>query len=357
MFIVSSVLARVRQLAETRPSLTFTNSKIDSLISQPKRLAVEHMASNDNSYTLRGMRFGGFNTFNCWDLFENNWYANLKQAAAQRQALESKLGYASNGAVEQIQQCEALKIELADALKTVTEERQKREELEAELQDTLGIAIVERQKREKLEAGLADMVETANMERHKREALEDELKDALDIVTVERHKRKALEAKLVSVRITAGGVKQRLDEDLQRACQRRQILQLKMHDALNAAVGPNEQFEQLDFRLIDVLDEVEELKRRHLALEMAIENGHEIVEYNIGDARRAMNDMLQQWEGRWEAMQRECLAENESLPAAIQPKPAGAAQLMSPPSTPQDSSGDEFSTDQCNGSVGTGFMV
>ncbi|PIA14942.1 hypothetical protein COEREDRAFT_9807 [Coemansia reversa NRRL 1564] len=309
MFIVSLVLARVRQLAETRPTVTPTNSEREFLTSQPKRPVVKHMTSNHSSYTLKGVRFGGFNTFNGWNIFANNWYANIVEAAQQHQALESKFADARNAAAEQNQQCETLKVELARTIETVTKERQKREELEAELQD---------------------MVETATEERQKREAIKDELKDALDTAAVERQKRKALEAKLVGACITAGGVKQRLDEDLQRACQRRQMLQLKIHDALNAAVGPNQQFELLDFKLIDVRDEIEELKRRHLTLEIAVEKGHEIVEYNFGDACKAMDEVIQQWDGRWEAMQREHIAENENLPAEI--------QLMSPPSTPHKSS-------------------
>ncbi|KAJ2617980.1 hypothetical protein H4S08_000060 [Coemansia sp. RSA 1365] len=101
----------------------------------------------------------------------------------------------------------------------------------------------------------------------------------------------ALEVELVGVRITAGDVKQRLDEDLQRACQRRRVLQLKIDDTLKAAVEPNKQYELLDFKLTDVLDKVEELKRRHLTLEMAVEEGHKIVKYNLGDARKAMDEL------------------------------------------------------------------
>ncbi|KAJ2608278.1 hypothetical protein H4S08_004509, partial [Coemansia sp. RSA 1365] len=138
-------------------------------------------------------------------------------------------------------------------------------------------------------------------------------------------------AELVGVFMTAGKVKQRLDKDMKRACQKRRMLQTKMRDALNAAVEPNQQFGLLDFKLIDVLDEIKELKRRRLALKMAVKEGREIAGYNLGDARKAMVIPIQQWKGCWEAMQR-----------VIQPKPAKVAQLMSPPSTPHDSSGDEF---------------
>ncbi|KAJ2616934.1 hypothetical protein H4S08_000532 [Coemansia sp. RSA 1365] len=300
MVIVSSILARVHQLAETRPTFTHTNSEYDFFVSQPKGSAVEHMTLNDSHYTLRDMRFGGFNTFNRWNLFANNWYADMQQAA---------------------QQCDTLAVELASTIETITKKNKKCEALEVKLTDTM---------------------ETATEERQKREALEVELQNMLQTVTKERQERKALEAKLIAVCRTAGVVKQRLDEDLLRACQLRQMLQLKMDDTLNAAVGPNQQFELLDFKLIDVLDKIKELKRRHLALEMAVEKQHEIVEYNPGDARKAMDELHRRQKGRREATQRKHFARNESLPAVIQPKPAEVAQLMSPPSTPHDSSEDEF---------------
>ncbi|KAJ2610604.1 hypothetical protein H4S08_003546, partial [Coemansia sp. RSA 1365] len=70
-----------------------------------------------------------------------------------------------------------------------------------------------------------------------------------------------------------------------------------------------------------------------------------MIENLLANAREAVVKQNQQWENRWEAMQRDHLAEIEHLRLDTQPKPVEVVQLMSPTSTPHDINGDEFTTE------------
>ncbi|PIA14686.1 hypothetical protein COEREDRAFT_10113 [Coemansia reversa NRRL 1564] len=297
MFIVSSVLARVLRMAETRSKFTPANSKHDSLMLQLKRSAVEHMASNNNSFTLRGMRFGGFNTFNRWELFENNWYANLKQASEQRQALESKLADARNAAAEQNQQCKSLKVELAGTFKTITNENQKREALAIELQDTLETAVMEKQKREELKVRLANTLDKVKEPKQDRESL-----------------KMAFENERSANAAFIDGAMRNLDDGMYQADQRRRSLESKIDDALKAAVGSKQQYELLELELVDALDEAEDLKQQRDALGIEIEKERSINVENLYDRMCRRDEVLHYAERRCRAQRIEI---EDTLEAAV----------------------------------------
>ncbi|KAJ2610595.1 hypothetical protein H4S08_003537, partial [Coemansia sp. RSA 1365] len=90
------------------------------------------------------------------------------------------------------------------------------------------------------------------------------------------------------------------------------------------------------------------------ALEMARETTREenferkMVAILLADAREAVVKQNQQWENRWEAMQRDHLAEIEHLRLDTQPKSVEIVQLMSPTSTTHEIIGDEFTTEHCS---------
>ncbi|PIA18996.1 hypothetical protein COEREDRAFT_6157 [Coemansia reversa NRRL 1564] len=353
MFIVSSVFARVLRMAETRPTVILTNSGYDNLISQPKRLAVEHMPSNESCYNLRHMRFGGFNTFNRWDIFPNNWYAHMVQAAQQRQALKSELTDARNIAAEQKQKYEALEIKLAGTIETATEEKQKREALEVELADTVKTALNVVQHYEELEVNLADILETATEEKKKREAFEVELADVRGTVVELKQQRDALKIKIEDAEYAANmsklrcqrlkfqvensqekvedltrqldelnnaikrerlanaetidNMKREWREESQQADQQHQALSDALEkarkDAEFAADLPNLRCERLEFALEDTRDEVEELTRERNTLEKAIKREHSAKTESNDSIKRRWIEESQQADQRCQALE------------------------------------------------------
>ncbi|PIA16567.1 hypothetical protein COEREDRAFT_81223 [Coemansia reversa NRRL 1564] len=310
MFIVSSVFARVLRMAETRSKFTPANSKHDSLMLQPKRLAVEHMASNNNSFTLRSMRFGGFNTFSRWNLFENNWYANLKQASEQRQALESKLADAHNAAAEQNQQCKSLKVELA------VMEKQKREELKVRLANTLETATKERH--EALEDEIDDALEAAIGSEQQCEVFEADIADALDKVKEPKQDRESLKMAFENERSANAAfiddAMRNLNDGMYQADQRRRSLESKIDDALKAAVGSKQQYELLELELVDALDEAEDLKQQCDALGIEIEKERSINVENLYDRMCRREEVLHYAERRCRAQRIEI---EDTLKAAV----------------------------------------
>ncbi|PIA19005.1 hypothetical protein COEREDRAFT_79521, partial [Coemansia reversa NRRL 1564] len=323
----------------------------------------------------------------------------------KREKLEVKLADAVEIAFQMGQHYEELEAKLTQTLESATEEKQKREALDVELANVRGAVGELKQERGALKKAREDAEFAAVISTMRCERLEFELEDEQDKVEDLTRELNTLDNAVERVQSANAelidNMKHEWHEELQQSDQRCQALRDALKKAREeveyVADLPKLRCDRLEFELEDAQDKVEELTQQcnslektiekerltnaesidnikgkwyeelHqsdqqcLALRNALEKVHEaakeenferkIMEHLLADAREAVVKQNQQSEDRCEAMQRKHLAEIERLHADTQLKPAEIAQSISPPSTPRDINGDEFTTEHCSNSA------
>ncbi|PIA16325.1 hypothetical protein COEREDRAFT_81300 [Coemansia reversa NRRL 1564] len=197
-------------------------------------------------------------------------YEDFDELEQQHEALQAELTTAHDVAVKQEEQCKALEIGLAGARKAAIEQKEQCEALEIELAGAREEIV---KQRETLEDELDDVLETAIGSEQQCELLETDLADALDEVKELKHNREspkmAFEKERSANSVSIDDAIRKLDDRMDQADQRRLTLEIKIDDTLKAAVSSKQQYEQLELKLVDVLDEIDELNQQRNAQQMA----------------------------------------------------------------------------------------
>ncbi|KAJ2615060.1 hypothetical protein H4S08_001417 [Coemansia sp. RSA 1365] len=120
----------------------------------------------------------------------------------------------------------------------------------------------------------------------------------------------------------------------------------------------------LETKLADTRRTVDELENQHDVLQGMLADAREefigqreVLEIKCEDALKAAVGPKQQWDDCWKTMQREHLAGIEQLRVDTQLKPVRVVQLMTPLPTSRKVGNDGFTAEQCNDSADTVLMI